>query len=99
LEEIAFYHILAVISLVHVAIYAWFWSDGSHMYISYLCGLTKKIYSKQNNWCLRTRVFQLFVQKHGGSANPFWLWCSATVVFHKFVLSNDSIIQVHMCVG
>jgi len=30
--KISCYHILAIISLVHVAIYAWFWSDGSQIF-------------------------------------------------------------------
>jgi len=32
IAKITFYHILAIILLVCVAIYAWFWSDWSHMH-------------------------------------------------------------------
>jgi len=31
LEKITFYHIFVIISLVHAATYAWFWSNGSHI--------------------------------------------------------------------
>ena len=45
LEKITIYHILAIISLLHVETNAWFWSDGSHMQeinLKYLCKTSNK---------------------------------------------------------